>query len=434
MTYKETLDFLYSQLPMFTRVGAAAYKADVGNILKLCEALGNPHLTFKTIHVAGTNGKGSTSHTLASIFQTAGYKTGLFTSPHLVDFRERIRVNGKKISKQKVIDFVEKHAELIKKIEPSYFEMTVAMAFDFFASQKLDIAIIETGLGGRLDSTNIIKPELSVITNIGFDHTDLLGGTLGKIAYEKAGIIKSEIPVVIGTTLPETKPVFENKALESRSAIHLAAKNYAIINSHRKWQKDGYFSFLNYSNLKNGKKVAISTPLAGNYQAENMATVLTACDVMIEKGWKLPTMAIKKGIKNTILFTGLRGRFELKKINQKLVLFDTGHNEDGIKEVLQSIQELEFKKLHIVFGVVKDKNCDAVLRLLPTDANYYFCAAKIPRALPALELQLKADAFKLNGHAYSTVKKAYDTALKNAVKGDLIYVGGSTFVVGEALS
>lgn len=434
MTYKETINFLYSQLPMFTRVGAAAYKPDVGNILQLCEALGNPQLTFKTIHVAGTNGKGSTSHTLAAIFQTAGYKTGLFTSPHLVDFRERIRVNGKKISKKRVIDFVEKRVGLLQKIEPSYFEMTVAMAFDFFATQKLDIAIIETGLGGRLDSTNIISPELSIITNIGLDHTDLLGDTLAKIAFEKAGIIKPKTPVVIGTTLPETEQIFEAKSKENKSLIYLAQQHYKLIDTRRNWQKNIFESRFDFLNLKTKQKISISSSLAGNYQAENMGTVLTACDVMVQKGWTLPTKAIKDGIRNTVALTELRGRFELHKQHGYFILFDTGHNVDGIKEVLETIKQLDFKKLHIVLGMVKDKNSEAVLQLLPTNAMYYFCAAQLPRALPAIELQKQAADFKLDGNNYSTVKKALKAAIKNAEKEDLIYVGGSTFVVGEAMA
>lgn len=432
MTYKETVDYLFSRLPMFTRVGAAAYKPDIGNIALLCERLGNPHKQFKTIHVAGTNGKGSVSHTLAAVLMQAGYKTGLFTSPHLIDFRERIKVNGKMIGPKKVVDFVSKNRALIEEVSPSFFELTVAMAFDYFANQKPDIVIVETGLGGRLDSTNIIEPEVSVITNIGFDHTDLLGNSLEQIAFEKAGIIKHNTPVLIGRKQSETAEIFSNKSKVMQANLVFSEDLYALKSQKQFWEKGKYLAEFIYEKKNKHTNQTIKSDLPGTYQAENMALVMATLDVLKTKGWKIPSKAIETGIQNVRELTGLRGRFELHK-SKCLLLFDTGHNEDGISAAFSSIQKLKFNRLHMVLGMVNDKNHDKVLQLLPKDTEYYYCAARIPRALPVDELERKAASFGLRGTSFQSVKAALKQALNSAHTNDLVYVGGSTFVVGEAM-
>ena len=431
MNYKETLQYLFDRLPMFHRIGEAAYKNSLDNTLKLDGIFGHPHRNYKTVHVAGTNGKGSVSHMLAAVFQTAGYKTGLYTSPHLKDFRERIKINGQMISQEEVIEWVENYPGKYNlwNLEPSFFELTVALAFDYFSQQKVDIAIIEVGLGGRLDSTNIIAPEVSVITNIGLDHINLLGGTLDKIATEKAGIIKSNVPVVVGLTQIETKPVFTEIARTKHSSLFFADQEYVA--SYSMLGFDGK----QILNIERNGKVAfpeIKLDLAGVYQAKNVPVVLKTLDILIEKGWQISRENIYEGLANAAKSTGLMGRWQIIG-NNPLTVCDTGHNEDGIKMVVEQIRNTPYKTLHFVFGVVADKNQDAVLRLLPTDAAYYFTRAAIPRAMNEKELAQKAAGFGLKGESYSTVAEAFNAAKVNAGKNDLIFVGGSTFVVAEIL-
>ncbi len=429
MNYQQTLDYLFSQLPVFQRIGKAAYKADLNNTIALDEYFNHPHKTFKTIHVAGTNGKGSTSHMLASVLAKAGYKVGLYTSPHLKDFRERIRINGVVISEQEVVNFVEKNQPIFEKVKPSFFEMTVALAFDYFAREKVDVAVIEVGLGGRLDSTNIITPELSVITNISFDHTDLLGDTLPKIAFEKAGIIKSNIPVVISQTQPETEQVFRDKAKETNSPLLFADKVYKIIkvdDQNPNWQSfdiernDGIY-------LKD-----IRLDLRGIYQKHNLPGVLLALDILKDKGFSISDKHTKDGLAVASASTGLLGRWQTLQ-DKPMTICDTGHNIDGITQVLQQIAKVKREKLHMVIGMVGDKDIEGVLALLPKNAIYYFTKAAIPRALNELMLADKAACYNLKGNTFPTVKEALDAAKKNATPNDLIFIGGSTFVVAEAI-
>lgn len=431
MNYKKTLDYLFDRLPMFHRIGKAAYKNSLDNTLKLDEIFQYPHQQYKTIHVAGTNGKGSVSHMLAAVFQTAGYKTGLYTSPHLKDFRERIKINGQMISEDEVVKWVENYPvkNNLWNIESSFFELTAAMAFDYFAKQKVDIAIIEVGLGGRLDSTNIITPEVSIITNIGLDHVDLLGDTLEKIAIEKAGIIKKDIPVVIGLTQNETKQVFVDTARTKQTSIFFADQEYTL--SYSMLGLDGK-QMMNIE--KNGiiEYPEIRLDLLGIYQAQNVLIVLKALEIMIEKGWKITRKHIYDGLKDAAKITGLMGRWQIIG-NNPLTICDTGHNEDGIKMVVSQIKNTAYKTLHFVFGVVADKNPDSVLRILPTDAVYYFTRADIPRAMNEKELAQKAAKFGLTGKSYLSVPEAYNDAKLNAGRNDLIFIGGSTFVVAEIL-
>jgi dihydrofolate synthase / folylpolyglutamate synthase len=408
MTYQETIDFLYAKLPYFTRDGKAAIKKDLTNTLKLCEVLGNPHLKFKSIHIAGTNGKGSVSNMLSAIFQSNGYKTGLYTSPHLVDFRERIRIDGEMISQEFVIEFVENIKPHIETIQPSFFEITVALCFDYFAKQDIDIAIIETGLGGRLDSTNVINPLLSVITNIGYDHMDLLGNTLSEIAFEKAGIIKPKTAVVIGETHTETEQVFIDKAKQTVSPISFADQN---------------FDLLNYP---------LETDLKGSYQTKNIQTVLHTVQMLNQNlGFHLGN--IQEALLNVKSLTGFRGRWEILGQNPKIIA-DTGHNVDGLTQVFNQLQKEKFKALHIVFGMVKDKDRSKILDLLPKEAKYYFCQPNLPRALDSEILLSECLQKGLKGNAYPTVLEALNEAKKTANSDDLIFVGGSTFVVAEILT
>lgn len=427
MTYAQTIQYLYGMLPMFTRVGAVAYKKDLTNTLAFCQGINNPQQQFKTIHVAGTNGKGSTSHMLAAILQQAGYKTGLYTSPHLKDFRERIKVNGKAVSKPFVTQFVERNKSLIEHIKPSFFECTVAMAFDYFAYKKVDVAIIETGLGGRLDSTNIIQPDLSVITNIGWDHTDLLGDTLEKIATEKAGIIKQDVPVVVGSTLPETLAVFKQKSVQTNSNLYLAEQEIKV---------SQFSTTANGCQLLVKSKTAnyglIKSDLGGIYQKQNIALVVLATEVLKTLGYKFTKQHVKAGIAKVVKSTGLLGRWQLLNKNP-LTIADVGHNEDGIKMVVKQLKQLKAAKLHMVIGMVKDKDIEKVLKLLPKQATYYFTNANLPRALSAPDLMAQAEKYKLKGKAYTTVKKAVNAAKANAGKHDVIFIGGSTFVVAEAI-
>lgn len=429
MNYQQTLDFLYSKLPMFTRVGASAFKKDLTNTIILCEALNNPQNKFKSIHVAGTNGKGSTSHMLAAVLQAQGFKTGLYTSPHLKDFRERIRINGKMISKTEVKTFVKNQKKLIYKIEPSFFEVTVAMAFDHFAKNQVEIAIIEVGLGGRLDSTNIILPQISVITNISLDHMNMLGNTLEEIAGEKAGIIKQGIPVIIGETQSESKPVFIRKAEEMKAPIffsdeQLKAKDIIV--------KNNRLSFSVYENDRL-KYPNIKCDLTGLYQPKNIITVIKALEILSQKtGTTIVKQALFEGLKQVKNLTQLQGRWQTLSKNP-LVICDTGHNEAGIAEVIKNIEATEYKNLHVVFGMVKDKDISKVLSLMPKKATYYFCKPDIERGLDEHELQNQAAAFGLKGENFQSVIKAKNAAIASAHGDDLIFIGGSTFVVAEAL-
>ncbi|KJF45004.1 hypothetical protein LH29_06195 [Draconibacterium sediminis] len=431
MDYKATLDYMFSQLPMFQRTGPAAYKNTLENTLKLDENYGHPHRKYRTIHVAGTNGKGSVSHMLASVLQAAGYKTGLYTSPHLKDFRERIKINGQMMPESAVVDWVSnfKANNELWKIQPSFFELTVAMAFDYFADQEIDVAVMEVGLGGRLDSTNIITPDVSIITNIGLDHTNLLGDTLEKIAGEKAGIIKSGVPVVIGTTQPETAPVFNAKAQELDTSIYFSDQEYNV--AYSLLRMDGKQQ-LNVA--KNGKDVypELVLDLLGQYQHKNIPPVLKAVDLLNEKGYKITEDNLRAALASVVATTGLLGRWQVIG-NNPLTVCDTGHNEDGIKSIVEQLKNTAYKKLHFIFGTVGDKDPGKVLALLPKHAKYYFVKADIARAMDAEELANRAKDFGLVGEVYPSVNEAYKKAQRVADKTDMIFVGGSTFVVAEVL-
>jgi dihydrofolate synthase/folylpolyglutamate synthase len=424
MNYAQTLEYLFTQLPMFSRVGAAAYKPDLTNTIKLCEALGNPQQQFKSIHVAGTNGKGSTSHMLASILQTAGYKTGLYTSPHLVDFRERIKIDGVYCSKEFVVEFTEKIKPLIATIQPSFFEITVAMAFSYFAEQKVDIAVIEVGLGGRLDSTNIITPEVSIITNIGLDHTQFLGDTIPQIAGEKAGIIKKDVPCIVSEYTEETKPVFDAAAIHTSLAY--GSELYSVLNT--KYAHD----FLAVEVLYKKTEViqTYQLDLNGSYQAKNIQGVLGAVGILKTKGWQISNQHILDGLSHVKKNTGLYGRWQMIGTNPTTVV-DVAHNVAGIQTLLAQIKLVNHQQLHIVFGMVKDKDIDSVLALLPIQATYYFTQAQIERAIDANELQQKAGQHGLTGNVFAHVNEAISAAQKQAQSTDLIVVCGSVFLVGE---
>jgi dihydrofolate synthase / folylpolyglutamate synthase len=421
MTYQESINYLYTSLPMFQRIGSAAYKENLDNTIALCKAIGNPERKFKAIHVAGTNGKGSSSHMLAAILQSEGYKTGLYTSPHLKEFTERIKIDGVEIQQDFVCDFVERIKPFIELIQPSFFEMTVAMAFDYFSKSKVDIAVIEVGLGGRLDSTNVITPLVSLITNISWDHKELLGDTLAKIAAEKAGIIKQNIPVVISEKQPEVQAVFSIKAGAEKAPISFAPDSFRLEGNSSSF--DVYEGdFLVHRNL--------IPQLKGNYQRKNILGVVAVCKELTSQGFVIGNRSIKKGIENVIALTGLKGRWQ--KINSTpLTICDTAHNEAGVKEVLSQISAQSFKKLHIVWGMVKDKEILSILGLLPKDANYYFCQAKIPRAMDAKALSEKATSVGLDGVIVPDVNHAINQAGMKADPEDLIFIGGSTFVVAE---
>jgi dihydrofolate synthase / folylpolyglutamate synthase len=436
MSYKQTLDYLYARLPMFQRVGAAAYKANLNNTYAICKLLNNPEKKFKSIHVAGTNGKGSTSHMLAAVFQQAGYKTGLYTSPHLKDFRERIKINGKEIPKRYIVNFVEKYATNFEKIEPSFFEWTVGLAFKYFADEKVDIAIIEVGLGGRLDSTNVIKPILSLITNISYDHINLLGNTLQKIAVEKAGIIKPSVPVVISETQSNVKQVFINKAKANKSEIHFSDKLFVH-------QKESYLpkkGFTNHLYKNKGKQVSVLSDLPGTYQQYNIAGVLAALTIL-KKEFTIKDTHITKALQKVKKLTGLRGRWEIVSKKNPRVICDTGHNKEGIKQVIDCVnREFASKmvtgKLHVVFGAVNDKNVSEIFSLLRADtyfsaATYYFCKPNIPRGMDTSVLSKAAFKHGLKGKEYKSVSRALKVAKKVSKPKELIFVGGSTFTVAE---
>ncbi|WP_430896402.1 MULTISPECIES: bifunctional folylpolyglutamate synthase/dihydrofolate synthase [unclassified Paraflavitalea] len=424
MNYTETIEYLYSRLPLFSRIGAAAYKKDLHNTIALCEAIGNPQNRFKSIHVAGTNGKGSTSHMLAAVLQKAGYKTGLYTSPHLKDFRERIRINGEPIAEKAVIDFVENIKPQFDLIEPSFFEATVALAFEYFANEQVDIAVIEVGLGGRLDSTNIINPEISVITNIGWDHMNLLGNTLESIAFEKAGIIKEDIPAVVGETTKETLKVFTDRALTVGAKLILAEEQLDIVSI----QDAGAYSRITLKSLATNKELEFELDLKGHYQAKNLRTVLTAINLLRMKGWEVSETALKEGLQQAAALTGLRGRWEQLSTNPRIIA-DVAHNEDGIKQILEQLAGLRFNNLHWIIGMVNDKDIQKVLSLLPNSANYYFTQAPIPRALPSEELKQKAEQYDLEGNHYPILKDAINAARASAGADDLILICGSVFLV-----
>lgn len=425
MDYGQTIHYLYNKLPLYSNIGIKAYKADLNNTIALCEYLGNPQNKIKTIHIAGTNGKGSTSHMLAAVFQQSGYSTGLYTSPHLKDFRERIKLNGEMIPQDFVIDFVERTKTFSDEINPSFFELTFVMALEYFARQKVDIAIIETGLGGRLDSTNVITPEVAIITNIGFDHMDILGDTIEKIAAEKAGIIKQNIPVIIGETLPATKSIFLEKAKEKNAPVFFAEEAFKIISATPVNEK------LEVEILPNNtaQPKIYTLDLPAFYQSKNLRTVLTTLDVLKNK-YALQEENIKYALSHVKNITGLHGRWEVIQRNP-LVVLDVAHNVDGIQQLVNQIKNSSYKDLHIVFGMVKDKEIGKVLELLPKSATYYFTKAQIPRALPEEELLQRAHKFNLTGSSYDEVNKALKGAIEKASEEDMIIVCGSVFVVGE---
>lgn len=428
MTYKQTLDYLFTHLPMYQRIGVAAYKKDLTNTLALCKLLGDPQNKFTSIHVAGTNGKGSVSNMLASVFMEAGYSTGLYTSPHLIDFRERIRVNGKLCDEKFVIDFVEKIKPHIEEIQPSFFEITVAMAFDYFVQQEIDVAIVEVGLGGRLDSTNVITPILSVITNISYDHQNMLGNTYAEIAGEKAGIIKHNVPVVIGEFHSETFPVFQQKAIEQHASIYTANENVQleiVDNSIERLEVHAtYLNQLLYPDLVSG--------LTGDYQLANLKTTIQSIEVLREHKIEISDEAVYEGIKNVVKNTGFSGRFQLIS-RQPLIICDCAHNGDGLQKLFDQVSKIQFGNLLIVTGMVNDKDIDAGLKKFPSDAIYYFCKPAIPRGLDAEKLKDSAEKYHLHGNAFQTVKEAIMAAQNQAKSNDLILICGSIFVVAEAL-
>jgi len=427
MTYEQTVEYLFTRLPLFSRIGAAAYKENLDNTIDLCASLGNPEKQFRSIHIAGTNGKGSVSHMLAAILQEAGYKTGLYTSPHLRDFRERIRINGEMIDRDFVVQFTKHIQPQIDKLEPSFFEITVAMAFAWFAEQKTDIAVIETGLGGRLDSTNVIIPELSVITNIGWDHMNLLGDTLEKIAGEKAGIIKKNIPVVVGEVLPETISVFEKKAAEQGAPLSIAAEKRQALD----WKWTGHHQLqIEVAEQHKTDHQVYRLDLPGLYQTRNLLTVLEVCARLREMGWNITETHIKSALQKVKKTTGLHGRWELLQQHPR-VIADVAHNEAGLRMLVEQLELTSYKNLHIVLGMVKDKEVEKALTVLPHHAQYYFTQARLSRALEAGQLAQLGHEKGLQGNAYPYVQEALDAARQAANPEDLILVCGSVFLVGE---
>lgn len=432
MNYQETMGYLFSQLPMFHRIGPAAYKANLDNTLALSQHLGYPETKFSSIHIAGTNGKGSVANMLAAVLQQQGYKTGLATSPHLKDFRERIRINGQMIPKSKVAAFVSQHRHFFEKLSPSFFEITIALTFDYFARQQVDIAVIETGLGGRLDSTNILTPDISIITNIGMDHMNLLGDTLEKIAAEKAGIIKKGVPVVIGKYQSDIHHVFTEVASQKSAPLFLAKDYYEGAFAETKEEKGKLIQEISF-NTPSGEKRMFATDLQGSWQQENLAAVLTAVDLLNSKG-NLPVSesAVRDGLSNVQQNTGFKGRwYQLGK--RPRIICDTGHNADGLKLVLEQLNSLHYEKLRIVLGMVDDKDVAGILSLFPKTAKYYFCKPDVPRGLDPGKLAQIARGHSLNGEVFPSVKAALQAAKAQATGRDLIFVGGSTFVVAEVI-
>lgn len=424
MNYQETIDYLFNVTPLFQNIGKDAYKEGLDNTIILDNHFNNPHKKFRTIHIAGTNGKGSCSHTIAAILQSAGYKTGLYTSPHLIDFSERIKVNGEPVEKEFVIDFVKQNKDFFEPLHPSFFELTTAMAFLYFAEKKVDVAVIEVGLGGRLDCTNIITPDLSIITNISFDHTQFLGNTLKDIAKEKAGIIKEKKPVIIGEYTPETKTVFEDKAKSTNSDIIFAEDN-KLINGYKQTEN----GLLLY---KSDKIKDLYGELNGLYQVKNTNTILNAVYKLIELGYNIDETNIKNGFRNVCHLTGLMGRWQKLEENPTIIC-DTGHNIGGMKYIVEQLSRMKYDKLHIIIGMVNDKDISGVISLLPKNAKYYFTQASVKRALPAEQVKEIANNHGLKGEAYSSVEKALTIAKNNAKENDLIFIGGSTFIVADLI-
>ena len=429
MNYEEAVDYLYARLPVFTRDGASAFKKDLTNTYQLCEALGNPQERFKSIHVAGTNGKGSTSHMLSAVLQQAGNKVGLYTSPHLLDFRERIRIGGTMIPREWVVDFVVKYQSLITRVQPSFFEVTVAMAFAYFAELQVDIAVIETGLGGRLDSTNVITPLLSIITNIGYDHTAMLGETLPEIAGEKAGIIKPGVPVVVGEHQTPVAHVFERKATEQGSRLSFASDLWSV----EFIGKDNRGLHLSVSKGDSELAVDYHLDLMGSYQLRNLPGVLCAVDELRQQGYAISSNAVSDALGHVQQLSGLMGRWQTLAVDP-LVICDTGHNADGWREVLTNIGATPHRKLLMVIGVMRDKDLAHMLPMLPKDAQYFFCQVDMPRALPTDELRIAARGYGLVGDGYASVAAAIAAARKSAAPEDLVFIGGSTFIVAAALA
>lgn len=425
MTYKETLEYLYNSVPMFQKVGATAYKEGLYNTLKLDEHFGHPHTKFKTIHVAGTNGKGSCSHSIASILQKAGYKVGLYTSPHLKDFRERIRINGQCISEKYVVDFVKNERCFFEPLHPSFFELTTAMAFKYFAEESVDFAVIEVGLGGRLDCTNIINPILSIITNISFDHTQFLGNTLAKIAYEKSGIIKDGIPVVIGETTPETKPVFEKQAQSHQAPICFAENDKEIIDTGISTEGG-----IDYKTQTFG---AIHGELGGLYQIRNTRTILSVIKILIKLGVKINPQDVRNGLNTVTETTGLSGRWQ-KIQDRPLVICDTGHNVGGWEYLSRQLSSQKCKQRRIVFGMVDDKDINTVMTMLPKDGVYYFTKADTKRSLNEHQIAEIGTSLGLRSLVFPDVKSAYRQALNDADEDDFIFVGGSSYIVSDFLT
>ena len=424
MNYQETIDYLFNVTPLFQNIGKDAYKEGLDNTIILDNHFNNPHKKFRTIHIAGTNGKGSCSHTIAAILQSAGYKTGLYTSPHLIDFSERIKVNGEPVEKEFVIDFVKQNKDFFEPLHPSFFELTTAMAFLYFAEKKVDVAVIEVGLGGRLDCTNIITPDLSIITNISFDHTQFLGNTLKEIAKEKAGIIKGKRPVIIGEYTPETKTVFEDKAKSTNSDIIFAEDN-KLINGYKQTEN----GLLLY---KSDKIKDLYGELNGLYQVKNTNTILNAVYKLIGLGYNIDETNIKNGFRNVCHLTGLMGRWQKLEENPTIIC-DTGHNIGGMKYIVEQLSRMKYDKLHIIIGMVNDKDINGVISLLPKNAKYYFTQASVKRALPAEQVKEIANNHGLKGEAYSSVEKALTIAKNNAKENDLIFIGGSTFIVADLI-
>ena len=443
MTYQETLDYLFNSLPMYHRIGKAAYKADITNTVQLMEHLAHPEDKFRSIHVAGTNGKGSVSHMLSSVLMQAGYRVGLYTSPHLVDFRERIRINGQMIPQERVTDFVERHRGFMETLQLSFFEMTVGLAFDYFAQERVDVAVVEVGMGGRLDSTNVISPDLCVITNIGYDHTQFLGDTLAKIAGEKAGIIKRNVPVVIGETHPETKPVFEAKAAEMEAPICFADSKYTIVETENPAEHglDGYDPNLHFSvkvtgdNPSQYEGMTFVSPLSGSYQLHNIATLFQALEWLPKVGYHFSMENVREGIARLVADTGLHGRWEVMD-RGPLTICETAHNADGVNAMLQKLSEVPYRHLHLIYGCVNDKDYRKILRMMPHQrTTYYYTQPSVPRGLPVAELAAAAQDENMAGQAFPHVGEAIRAARQAADKhNDLVLVTGSIFLVADAVS
>lgn len=441
MTYSDTLDYLFNSLPMYHRIGKAAYKADITNTVELMAHLGNPERKFRSIHVAGTNGKGSVSHLLCSVLMQAGYKVGLYTSPHLVDFRERIRINGQMIPQEEVTRFVEQHRQFMEGLQLSFFEMTVGLAFDYFAQQQVDVVVVEVGMGGRLDSTNVIVPDLSIITNIGFDHTQFLGDTLPKIAAEKAGIIKSGIPVVIGETHPETRPVFQSRANELGADIYFADDHFAVHSTQEgscltmaQYQSQLNFSVQGQSQHFALQECEFSCPLSGHYQLHNLATLFQALELLPTVGYNITLDHVRNGIATIVSATGLHGRWEQMDLHP-LTICETAHNADGVEAMLSKLKEIPYAHLHLIYGCVNDKDFSKILRMMPHErTTYYYTQPSVPRGLPVADLATAANGLGMAGASFRHVGEAIEAARQAAdPERDFVLVTGSIFLVADAV-